>query len=97
MVRVGGFDYVCEPGRQIGERISEMTLDNGERIEADKTYKVTGWATVGAQSEGPAIWDVVAEYLRDRKEAQVDKLNTPVLKGVKENPGLADYANQVLS
>ncbi len=97
MVRVGGFDYVCEPGRKIGERITEMTLDNGERIDADKTYKVTGWATVGAQSEGPAIWDVVAEYLRDRKEARVEKLNTPVLKGVQGNPGLADYANQVLS
>ncbi len=91
MVRVGGFDYVCEPGRTIGERISEMTLDNGDRIEADRTYKVTGWATVGAQSEGPAIWDVVAEYLRDRKEVHVGKLNTPVLKGVTGNSGLADY------
>ncbi|MBV0933573.1 thiosulfohydrolase SoxB [Marinobacterium weihaiense] len=96
MVRVGGFDYVCEPNRKIGERISEMTLDNGERIEADKTYKVTGWATVGAQSEGPAIWDVVAEYLRDRKEVQVDRLNTPVLKGVAGNAGLTGYNGKVL-
>lgn len=96
MVRVGGFDYVCEPGRKIGERISEMTLDNGKRIEADKTYKVTGWATVGSRSEGPAIWDVVAEYLRDRKEVHVDKLNTPVLKGVKGNPGLAAYEQEVV-
>lgn len=97
MVRVGGFDYVCEPGRRIGERISEMTLDNGERVEANKTYKVTGWATVGSQSEGPAIWDVVAEYLRDRREARVDKLNTPMLKGVQGNAGLASYAGKVLS
>lgn len=92
MVRVGGFDYVCEPGRRIGERISEMTLDNGDRIEADKTYRVAGWATVGAASEGPAIWDVVADYLRDRREVHVDRLNTPVLKGVTGNPGWADYS-----
>ncbi|MBA4501188.1 thiosulfohydrolase SoxB [Marinobacterium marinum] len=96
MVRVGGFDYVCEPGRGMGERISEMTLDSGERIEADKTYKVTGWATVGTRSPGPAIWDVVAEYLRDQKEVHVDRLNTPILKGVTNNAGLTDYQGEIV-
>lgn len=91
MVRVGGFDYVCDPTATIGNRISEMTLDNGEKIDANKTYKVSGWATVGARSEGADIWDVVAEYLRDRKIASIDKLNTPKLKNVAGNPGIADY------
>ena len=31
MVRVGGLDYVCDPTRSIGSRISDMTLDDGER------------------------------------------------------------------
>lgn len=91
MVRVGGFDYICDPAKPIGSRISEMTLDNGEKIDMNKAYKVAGWATVGARSEGPDIWDVVADHLRDKKVARIDKLNTPVLKSVAGNPGIAAY------
>lgn len=91
MVRVGGFDYICDPLQPIGKRITEMTLNNGEKIEASKTYMVSGWATVGSQSEGPIIWDVVAEYLRDKQVARIEKLNTPVLKNVAGNPGIAAY------
>lgn len=92
MVRLAGMDYVCDPTKDIGSRINEMRLDNGELIDADKSYKVSGWATVGSQSEGADIWDVVATYLRDQKVARINKLNTPKLKGVDGNPGLADYA-----
>ncbi|MCU7921271.1 MAG: thiosulfohydrolase SoxB, partial [Candidatus Thiodiazotropha sp. (ex Dulcina madagascariensis)] len=67
MVRVGGLDYVCEPGADFGKRVSAMTLDDGTKIEADKSYMVSGWATVGSQSPGEPIWDVVAKYLRDQK------------------------------
>ena len=91
MVRVGGFDYICDPLQPIGKRITEMTLDNGERIDANKSYTVSGWATVGAKSDGPIIWDVVAEYLRDKQVARIDKLNTPILKNVAGNPGIAEY------
>lgn len=91
MVRVGGFDYICDPAKPVGSRISEMTLDNGEKIDMNKEYKVAGWATVGARSEGPDIWDVVADHLRDKKVARIDKLNTPVLKSVAGNPGIAGY------
>jgi sulfur-oxidizing protein SoxB len=91
MVRTGGMNYVCEPTAAAGERISGMTLDDGTPIEASKQYRVAGWATVGSQAPGPPIWDVVATYLRDVKVARVDTLNTPVLKGVGENPGIADY------
>ena len=82
MVRVGGYDYVCGPTQSIGNRIAEMTLDDGEKIEGGKTYEVGGWATVGTQSPGPPIWEVVAEYLRDRWSARIDKLNTPKLVNV---------------
>ena len=89
MVRVGGLDYVCDPTQSIGRRIADMSLDEGEKIEAGKTYKVAGWAAVNAQSPGPPIWEVVAEYLRDRKSARIDKLNTPKLVNVDGNPGIA--------
>ena len=92
MVRLAGLDYVCDPTRKIGSRVSNMTLDNGDSVEAGKSYKVAGWATVGSQSPGPPIWDVVAEYLRDQKVAKITKLNTPKLVNVAGNPGIADYS-----
>ena len=70
-----------------------MTLNDGKRVEANKKYVVAGWATVGAKSPGPPVWDQVADYLRKEKVAKVKKLNTPKLKGVAGNPGLADYPN----
>lgn len=90
MVRVGGLDYTCAPNQSFGKRISDMTLDDGTLVEADKSYMVSGWATVGAQSPGRPIWEVVADYLRDKKEIKLEKLNTPRLVGVADNPGLAD-------
>lgn len=50
MVRVGGLDYVCDPTASISKRISDMAMDDGTRIEADKSYVVAGWATVGSQA-----------------------------------------------
>jgi sulfur-oxidizing protein SoxB len=91
MVRLGGLDYVCEPGADFGKRISNMTLDDGTKIDADKSYMVSGWATVGAKSPGRPVWEVVADYLRDQKTVKIKKLNTPKLVGVKGNPGIADY------
>ncbi len=91
MVRVGGMNYTCEPQASAGQRISAMTLDDGSAIEAGKQYKVAGWATVGSKAPGPPIWDVVAEYLKARKTTRISKLNTPVLKGVGNNPGLSEY------
>ncbi|MEW8305573.1 MAG: thiosulfohydrolase SoxB [gamma proteobacterium symbiont of Ctena orbiculata] len=91
MVRVGGLDYVCEPGAGFGKRISNMTLEDGTKIESDKNYVVSGWATVGSKAPGEPIWDTVAKYLRDQKTVKIKKINTPKLVGVKDNPGLADY------
>ncbi|MEA3410247.1 MAG: thiosulfohydrolase SoxB [Pseudomonadota bacterium] len=92
MVRVGGLDYVCSPDNPFGERITEMTLDNGKSVDSGKKYVVAGWATVGSQSPGPAVWDQVADYLRREKTVKIKKLNTPVLKGVKGNPGISSYS-----
>ena len=89
MVRVGGLDYTIDPKQTIGKRITDMRLDDGTPIEADKNYTVAGWATVGEQAPGKPIWEVVAEYLRDEKVAKIDKLNTPKIIGMEGNPGIA--------
>jgi len=89
MVRVGGLDYVCEPNQSFGKRISNMTLNNGTKIDSDKNYVVSGWATVKSKAPGRPIWDVVGDYLRAKDTVKISKLNTPKLVGVKGNPGLA--------
>jgi hypothetical protein len=47
------------------------------------------WATVGSVSSGSPIWDVVADYLRRSDTARITRLNTPKLKNVAGNPGIA--------
>ena len=68
MVRVGGLNYDIDVGRKIGHRISNMTLmRNGAAIDPAKEYTVAGWASVNPDTEGPAIWDVVAGYIGRKK------------------------------
>lgn len=91
MVRTGGLSYVCTPAASMGNRITEMKLRNGRSIVDNESYKVAGWATVGAKAPGEPVWEVVAAYLRDQQIISLDKIETPVLKGVSNNPGIADY------
>ena len=88
MVRVGGMDYACTPGAPTGSRISDMTLDDGNPLEADKTYRVAGWASVNPQT-GKPVADVVADYLRGKKVVTLTRPNRVILKGVADNPGYA--------
>ena len=88
MVRLGGLDYSIDPQAGAGARIADMQLDDGTRIEASKNYQVAGWATVGSESPGAPIWEVVADYLRRSDSARITKLNTPKLKNVAGNPGI---------
>ena len=88
MVRVGGMTYTCDPNAKMGGRISEMRL-NGKPIDADKKYKVAGWAPVAEGASGEPIWDLVASYLRSKKVIKPVKLNLPAIKGMQGNRGIA--------
>ncbi|MES2279796.1 MAG: thiosulfohydrolase SoxB [Pseudomonadota bacterium] len=90
MVRTGGLTYTCEPGAKMGSRIQDMRL-KGKLIEADKTYKVAGWAPVAEASKnaGAPIWEVMETYFKAHKTIKPVKSNTPKLVGVAGNPGLA--------
>jgi sulfur-oxidizing protein SoxB len=89
MVRVGGFAYACTPGAAAGRRISDLRLDDGRRIEAGKSYKVAGWASVNEQ-QGTAVWDVFAKHLASTKLPPQHGTGV-TLKGVDGNPGLAGH------
>jgi len=91
MVRVGGLQYTIDPAATAGKRISDMRL-NGQLIDADKSYRVAGWAPVSEAAKeigGEPIWDVVARHLREIKTVKSLALNEPIIKGVQGNPGIA--------
>ena len=88
MVRVGGLAYACAPLEKMGNRIQDMRL-KGKSIEANKTYKVAGWAPVAEGASGEPIWDVVEKWLKDKKTVPALKINTPRLIGMKGNPGIS--------
>src|SRR5271155_2188424 len=88
MVRAGGMTYTCSPNDAVGHRISALKLDNGRGIEAGKSYKVAGWASVNEQ-KGMPVWDVLAKNLRSGKPAEQRGADV-TLKGVDNNPGLAE-------
>jgi S-sulfosulfanyl-L-cysteine sulfohydrolase len=90
MVRVGGLTYACEPGARMGSRISELAL-RGKPLDADRKYKVAGWAPVTEEARaagGEPIWDLVARHLRARRIVAARTPETPRLIGVAGNPGI---------
>ena len=91
MVRVGGMRYACNPTNSMGQRIDDMRL-NGKPIEADRKYKVAGWAPVSEEAKitgGKPIWDLVEPWLKSKGKVSTRKLNLPKLVNVEGNSGLA--------
>ena len=87
MVRVGGLSYDMAPLADAGTRISNLML-NGAPIEAGKSYKVAGWASMQPQ-DGEPIWDVVARWLRSEGNIRGVNPSQPELSGLTDNQGIA--------
>lgn len=87
MVRLGGLDYVCAPAEKMGSRISGLTLDDGTPVQADKTYRVAGWASVNLEQNGTPVWETVARHIRANPTVRVPRLNKVKLEGIQSNPG----------
>jgi S-sulfosulfanyl-L-cysteine sulfohydrolase len=93
MVRVGGLTYRCDPHARMGSRIGEMRLA-GKAIEADRKYKVAGWAPVAEEARtapgSRPVWEVVESWLKAQGgHVKARAVNAPTLVGVAANPGLA--------
>ncbi len=72
MVRVGGMAYAIDIAKPIGQRISEMTLiRSGQPIEADRSYVVSGWASVNEGTEGPPVYDVLARHIERHRVVDI--------------------------
>ncbi len=72
MVRVGGLGYTIDIAKPIGQRISAMVhLKTGRPIDPARNYVVAGWASVNEATEGPPIYDVVAQHIERHKTVRV--------------------------
>jgi sulfur-oxidizing protein SoxB len=92
MVRVGGLQYSCNPVAGMGKRIEDMRL-GGKLLQADKTYKVAGWAPVAEEARNHGnkqVWELVESWLKSRGgKVSPRRPNSPKLLGVLPNPGVA--------
>ena len=91
MVRVGGLHYAIDPNAAMGHRVTRMELD-GKPIEADRTYKVAGWAPVAEEAKAAAtepVWELVERYLKREKTIRARPLEAPQVIGMEGNPGSA--------
>ncbi len=88
MVRVGGLQYTMDLTQSYGKRIQDIVV-RGKPLQAGKTYKVAGWASVQPIEPGKPVWDVVATYLRSKKTVNITHPYVPKLKGAAGNPGYA--------
>lgn len=83
MVRVGGMGYTCEPKAEIGNRITSMTmLKTGELLDANKSYVVAGWASVNEGVEGPAIYDLMENYITKKGTINMPKNEAVKIVGI---------------
>jgi len=76
MVRVGGMSYTCHVNKDMGGRIADMALEDGTPIEADKVYTVGGWASVNEGTQGPAIYDLMEDYITSQGTVNVPDRRT---------------------
>jgi sulfur-oxidizing protein SoxB len=67
------------PRATAGERITNMRL-NGKVIDADRAYRVAGWASVSDNEEaGKPVWEVLQDYLRAKQIVRVKSVNIPTV------------------
>jgi len=88
MVRTGGFVYSIKANANLGNRISDLRQYSGKPIEANKVYKVSGWADVNDGGGETMIWDVVKDYIKSTDKTVVNtKVLHPKTIGFEGNPG----------
>ena len=88
MVRVAGLQYNIAPAAAAGERVGNLRFRN-QPVDASKSYKVAGWASVH-RVEGEPIWDVVGRWLRSQKVVGNISIEQPKVTGLSGNLGFLD-------
>ncbi|MGE0417681.1 MAG: thiosulfohydrolase SoxB [Acetobacteraceae bacterium] len=82
MVRLGGLSYVFEPTAPMGRRIRDMTLlRTGKPIDPAHDYVIAGWASINQGTQGPPIWQVVENWLKDHRTVRLNTAETVKIVG----------------
>ena len=87
MVRTAGLIYDITPKNIIGKRISNLRLSNGNLINPNKNYVISGWASVNQIETGKPIWEVAREYLQNNKIYSSQDNEKPRILGESDNLG----------
>ncbi len=73
MVRTGGLSFALHVDAPIGRRVHDLTsLRTGEPVDPSRRYVVAGWGSVNQGTQGPPIWDVLADHLKRHGEVEVE-------------------------
>ena len=61
--------------------VAQHLLGTGALIDPSKTYSVAGWASVNEDTQGPQIWDVVENHIRELGTVKVPENNNVQIIG----------------
>ena len=82
MVRVGGLSYTIDPAKPVGQRLSDLRqVRTGKKLDAARSYVVSGWASVNPDTQGPPVWDVVMNHLGKTGEVNLPDNRTVKVVG----------------
>jgi sulfur-oxidizing protein SoxB len=83
MVRVGGLSYTCNPKNKIGNRISNLRIISSDiLLESNKKYVVGGWGSVNQNVKGPAIYNLLENFISEKKVIKASSRETIKIVGM---------------
>ena len=83
MVRVGGLSYKCHPKNKIGNRISNLRIISSDMLlESNQKYVVGGWGSVNQNVKGPAIYNLLENFILEKKLIKVSSRETVKIVGM---------------
>ena len=83
MVRVGGLSYTCHPKNKIGNRISNLRMMSSDMLlQSNQKYVVGGWGSVNQNVKGPAIYDLLENFISEKKVIKASSKETVKIVGM---------------
>ena len=83
MVRVGGLSYTCHPKNKIGNRISNLRMMSSNiLLQSNQKYVVGGWGSVNQNVKGPAIYDLLENFISEKKVIKASSKETVKIVGM---------------
>ena len=83
MVRVGGLSYTCNPKNKIGNRISNLRIISSDiLLESNQKYVVGGWGSVNQNVKGPAIYNLLENFISEKKVIKASSKETVKIVGM---------------